>query len=150
MDNLNLQQPLFCKLPSRSFFDVNIIISRTNEFSKQTWFLLAKKQSNRRFLIQIDDFDQDTVFGNAASERREIIVVNAGTNDRDFTVSTSSNNIANNESTVSVQTLERCLSERIDRERRNNVDTAEDRIQNAILTDLITSLPLKLNLQSCQ
>ena len=30
--------------------------------------------------------------------------------------------------------MERCFNERIDREMSNNVDTVEDRIQNAILT----------------
>ena len=93
-----------------------------------------KRQSNRRFLSELDDSDQDMVIGNAASERQENVVVNEDTNDRDFTVGTSSNNIAINESTVNVRTLERCFNERIDREMSNIVDTVEDRIQNAILT----------------
>ena len=57
-----------------------------------------KRQSNGRLLSLLDDFDQDRIIGNAASERQENIVVNEGTNDRDFTVGTSSNNIAINES----------------------------------------------------
>ena len=61
-------------------------------------------------------------------------MVNEGTNDRDFTVGTSSNNLATNENTVNVKTLERCFYEKIDREMSNIVDTVEDRIQNAILT----------------
>ena len=93
-----------------------------------------KRQSNRRFLSQLDDFDQDTIIANATSGKQENSVVSEGTNDRDFTVGTSNNNIANNESTVNVKTLEKCLNERIDREISNIVDTAEDRIQNAILT----------------
>ena len=40
-----------------------------------------KRQSNRRLLSQLDDFDQDMVIGNAASERQENIVVNDGTSD---------------------------------------------------------------------
>ena len=51
-----------------------------------------------------DDFDQDIIIGNAANEKRDSTVVNEGTNDRDFTVGTSSNNIAVNESTVDVKT----------------------------------------------
>ena len=51
------------------------------------------------------------VIGNTASERQGNIVVNESTNDRDITVSTSSNNIAVNESTASVKTLERCFNE---------------------------------------
>ena len=109
-----------------------------------------KRQSNRRLLSQLDDFDQDMVFGNAASERQENIVVNEGTNDRDFTVGTSSNNIAINESTVNVKTLENCFNERIDREISNIVDTVEDRIQNAILTatDNIVAHKIQLAIRS--
>ena len=61
------------------------------------------------------------------------IVVNEGTNDRDFTVGASSNNLVTNENAVNVKTLERCFNERIDREMSNIVDTVEDRIQTAIL-----------------
>ena len=56
-----------------------------------------KRQSNIRLLNQLDDFDQDMIIGNAASEKQENIVVNEGTNDRDFTVGTSSKNVAINE-----------------------------------------------------
>ena len=93
-----------------------------------------KRQSNKRLLSQLDDFDQDMIIGNAASERQENVVVKEGTNDRDFTVSNSSNSTAVNESAINVKTLERCFNERIDREVSNIVDTVEDRIQNAILT----------------
>ena len=74
------------------------------------------------------------VIGNTASERQENLVVKEGTNDRDFTVCTSSNNTAVNESMVNVETVERCFKERIDREMSNTVDTVEDRILNEILT----------------
>ena len=86
------------------------------------------------------------VIGNAASERQGNIVVNEGTNDRDFTVGTSSDNIAINESTVNVKTLVRCFNERIDRETSNMVDTVEDRIQNASLAacDNIVSPKIEL------
>ena len=40
-----------------------------------------KRQSNRRLLNQLDDFDQDMIVGNAISERQEDTVVNEGTND---------------------------------------------------------------------
>ena len=93
-----------------------------------------KRQSNRKLIVQLDDFDQDTIISDNASERQENVVVSESTNDRDFTVGTSSNNIANNESTVNVETLERCFNEKIDREMDNIVDTVEDRIQNAFLT----------------
>ena len=74
--------------------------------------------------------------GNADSERPENIVVNEGTNDQDFTISTTSNNITINGSAMNVKTLERRFNERIDREISNIVDKVEDRIQNAILTSI--------------
>ena len=93
-----------------------------------------KRQSNRRLLSQLDNFDQDMIIGNAVSERQGNAVVNEGTNDRDFTVSTSNNDSVVNETTVKMKTLERCFNERIDREMSNIIDTVEDRMQNAILT----------------
>ena len=86
------------------------------------------------------------IIGNAASERQENIVVNEGTNDRDFTVSTSSSNIAINKYAADVKTLERCFNEKIDREMSNIVDTVEDKIQNAILTVLDNFVAPKIEL----
>ena len=105
-----------------------------------------KRQSNKRLLSQLDDFDQDMVIGNAASERQENVVVNGGSNDRDFTVSNSSNNTTVNESAINVKTLERCFNERIDRGMSNIVDTVEDRIQNAILTAIENIVAPKIEL----
>ena len=105
-----------------------------------------KRQSNKRLLSQLDDFDQDIIIGNAVSERQENAVVNMGTNDRDFTVSNSSNNSAVNENTMNVKTLERRFNERIDREMSNIVDTVEDRIQNAILTAIENIVAPKIEL----
>ena len=48
-----------------------------------------KRQSNRRLLSQLHDFDQDMIIGNAASERQGNIVVNDGTNDPEIAVCTS-------------------------------------------------------------
>ena len=73
-------------------------------------------------------------------------MVSEGTNDRDFTVGTSSNNTVINESTVNVKTLERCFSERIDREMSNIIDTDEDKIQNAILTAIDNIVAPKIEL----
>ena len=105
-----------------------------------------KRQSSRSFLNQLDDFDQDMIIGNAASERQENVMINKGTNDRDFTVSNSSDNTAVNESEVNVKTLERCFNERIDRERSNIVDIVEDRIQNANLTAIDNIIAPKIEL----
>ena len=51
---------------------------------------------------------------------------------------------------MSVETLERCLNERIDREMSNVVDTFEDRIQDAILAavDNIVSPKIELAIRS--
>ena len=109
-----------------------------------------KRQSNRSLLSQLDDFDQDINFDNAPSERRENIVVNEGTNDRDFNFGTSSNNLATNENTVNVKTLEGCLNERSDREMSKIVDTVADRFQNATMTaiDIIVAPKIELAIRS--
>ena len=105
-----------------------------------------KRESNKKLLSQLDDFDQDMIIGNAVSERQENAMVNEGTNDQDLTVSTSNNDSVINESTVNVKTLERCFNERIDREMSNIIDTVEDRIQNAILTAIENIVAPKIEL----
>ena len=45
-----------------------------------------------------------------------------------------------------METLERCFSERIDRETGKIVDTVEDRIQNAILTAIVSIITRKIEL----
>ena len=104
------------------------------------------RQSNKRLLSQLDDFDQDMIIGNAASERQENVVVNEVTNDQDFTVGTSKVSTAMNENAMTVKTLERCFNERIDREMNKIVDTVEDRIQNAILAAIDNIVVPKIEL----
>ena len=87
-----------------------------------------KRQSNKRLLSQLNDFDQDMMIGNAASERPENVVVNEGTNDQDFTVGTSNVSSIVDENTLNVRSLERCFNEGIDREMINIVETVENRI----------------------
>ena len=105
-----------------------------------------KRQSNKRLLSQLDDFDRDMFIGNAVSERQENAVVNEGTNDRDFTVGISSNDSIVNGNAMSVKTLERCFNERIDREMNNIVDTVEDRIQNETLAAIDNIVTPKIEL----
>ena len=109
-----------------------------------------KRQSSRRLLSQLDDFDQGMIIGNTSSAREENVVVNEGTNDRDFTVGTSNIDSVVNGNARSVKTLERCFNERIDREMNNIVDTVEDRIQNAILTaiEIIVAPKIELAIRS--
>ena len=61
-----------------------------------------KRQSNKRLLSQLDDFDQDTIIGNTASERKENVVVSEGINDQDFTAGTSNVSSIVNESALNV------------------------------------------------
>ena len=109
-----------------------------------------KRQSNKRLLSQLDDFDQDVIIGNTASERQENVVVNEGFNDQDFTVGTSNVSSIINENMLNVKTLEKCFNERIDREMENIVETVEDRIQSAILTaiDYIVGPKFELAIRS--
>ena len=105
-----------------------------------------RRQSNKKLLSQLDDFDQDMVIDSAVIERQENAVVNEGTNDRDFTVGTSNDDSVINGNAMSMKTLERCFNERIDREMSNIVDTVEDRIQNAILTAIENIVAPKIEL----
>ena len=86
------------------------------------------------------------IIGNAVSERQENAVVNEGTNGRDFTVGTSSNDSIVNGNAMNVKTLERCFNERIDGEMSNINDTVEDRIQNAILAAIDNIVAPKIEL----
>ena len=105
-----------------------------------------KRQSSKRLLSQLDDFDQDVIIGNTTSERRENAVVNGGVDDQNFTGDTSNVSSIVDENALNVKTLERCFNERIDREMSNIVDTVEDRIQNAILVAIDNIIAPKIEL----
>ena len=105
-----------------------------------------KRQSSRRLLSQLDDFDRDVIIGDAINERQENAVVNEGTDDQNFTVGTSSSDSVVDGNAMSMKTLERCFNERIDREMGNIVDTVEDRIQNAILSAIENIVTPKIEL----
>ena len=91
----------------------------------------------------MDDFDPDIIIGHTVSDRQEISTVNEGTGDQEFTVGNPGSNLAPNENMVKVKNLERWFNERFDKEIGIIVDTAEDRIQNAILTAIDTIIALK-------
>ena len=105
-----------------------------------------KRQSNKRLLSQLDDFDQNVIIGNTTSKRQENVVVNESINDQDFTNETSNVSSIINENVLNVKTLERCFKERIDREMENIVETVEDRIQSAILTTIDNIVGPKIEL----
>ena len=114
---------------------------------KQIWFLLVRKGSQTKGSSEkLDDFDQDMIIGNGASDRQKNVVVNEGTNDQDFTVGTSNVSSIVDENALNVRTLERCFNERIDREMNNIIETVEDRIQNAILTAIDNIVAPKIEL----
>ena len=68
------------------------------------------------------------------SDRQENDVVNEATVDQEFTVIIFGKNLAPHQNLMNVNTLERCFSENIDKEKGIFIETVEDRIQNAILT----------------
>ena len=105
-----------------------------------------KRQSNRKLLSQLDDFDQDMIIGNVVSDRQENIVVNEGTIAQDFTVGTSSKISVVNGNSKDLKNLQRCFNKKIDKEMGNIVNTVEDRIQNAILTALDNIVAPKIEL----
>ena len=45
-------------------------------------FTRKKRQSNRRLLSQLDDFDQGVIIGNTVSDRQENTIVNENTGDQ--------------------------------------------------------------------
>ena len=75
-----------------------------------------KKQSKRRLLGQLDDFDQDVIIGNTVRDRQENATVIEATSDQEFTVGNLCSDLATNENAVNVKTLEKCFNEKIDRE----------------------------------
>ena len=72
-----------------------------------------KRQSWRRLLSQLDDFDQDIIIGSVAIEERKKAAVNKNNIDRDFTVGARSDNLVTSENTMNVKTLERCFFKRL-------------------------------------
>ena len=84
--------------------------------------------------------------GDAVSSGRQNVVVNSGAVGRHFTVKNVGSFSANNENTMNVQTLKRCLTDRIDGEMDNIVDTLEVRNQNAIFTAIDTIITPKIEL----
>ena len=59
-----------------------------------------KRQSTRRLLSPLDDFDRDIIIETAASDRQENVSVNEGIADQEFTVDNTGRNITVNENLV--------------------------------------------------
>ena len=82
----------------------------------------------------MDNFDQNVFIGDTAGCGNQKVMVSNSSFGRELTVSNNDGNSTTNEITANVQTLEKNLSDRINREIGNIVGYVEDRIQNAILT----------------
>ena len=105
-----------------------------------------KKQSNRRLLSQLKDFDKSNIIGNTMNNRRENAKLNESTGGQDLTVDILGSNSVHKKNLVNVRTLERRLKEKVDREMGNTVDTVEDEIQNALLTAIDSIIIPKIEL----
>ena len=105
-----------------------------------------ERQSKRRLLSQLDNFDQDIIIGNNASDKQEDTTDIQGTSDQELNVGNPDSSLTVDKNAVNVKTLERCFNERIDREMSHIVDTVEDRIQIAILTTIDSIIAPKIEL----
>ena len=61
-------------------------------------------QKNRKFLCQVDDFDQDSIFGDAAKSGQHNVMVNDSTVDQELSINNSGSIPTINMKTVNVQT----------------------------------------------
>ena len=64
-----------------------------------------KRQSNRKLLSKLDDFDQDNIIGNTVSDRQENATVKEDAGDQEYTVGIPGSNLAANESIVNCEKL---------------------------------------------
>ena len=62
-----------------------------------------KRQSYRRLLSQLDDFDKNILIGNTVSGRQENATVDAGTGDREITVGNVENKLRGKKNVVNVK-----------------------------------------------
>ena len=66
-----------------------------------------KNQPNWKLLSHLDDFDQDIIIGNNASDRQENATVNENNSDQEFSVGNPSSSLTANENAVSVENVAR-------------------------------------------
>ena len=92
-----------------------------------------KKQQNRKFLSQLDDFDRNSSGGNLTSSERQIVEVHSGVIDPEFTTGNINRLVSTNENAIDFQILETSPSYRMVREIISALDSM---IHNAILTDV--------------
>ena len=71
-----------------------------------------KKQSNRRLLRHLDDFDQDIIISNTASDKQEKTTVNEATGSQVFTINNPGSSLTVIENAMNVKTLGTCFTEK--------------------------------------
>ena len=113
---------------------------------KQIRFQLKKSQEIRKLLSQLDDFDQGVIIADTLNSRWQNFMVKSGTIDQECSVKNNDGVSKTNDDTMNVQTLDRCLTDRIDREMGNFVDRVEDGIRNAILTAIDNVITMRIEL----
>ena len=64
-----------------------------------------KRRQNGWLLSQLDDFDQDVIFGDTASSKRQTVKVNSGPSDNQLAVNNNVSISVTNENTMEVRTL---------------------------------------------
>ena len=92
-----------------------------------------KKQQNRKFLSQLDNFDRNSSGGSLTSSERQIVEVLSGVIDPEFTADNINRLLSTKENAIDFQILERSPFCRMVREISSALDSM---IHNAILTDV--------------
>ena len=82
------------------FFQVQLIYQSKHGFHSQ------EKALKKKLLNQLNDFDQDDIIGNTASDKQKNTTVNEGTGVEEITVGKPDINLLANENTVNVKTFE--------------------------------------------
>ena len=78
-----------------------------------------KRYQSRRLLSQLDEIDQNVIFGDAMKIERQNVLISSGFTECEFTVITNASKSLTKENAVDVLTLEECFTNRFDREKDN-------------------------------
>ena len=106
----------------------------------------GSKAENFLLLSQLHDFDQEVIIGDAVRCRKQNVMVSSGPVDKKFIADNNEDDAIANESTMNVQTLQKCLAKWIGREMPNIADTVEDGIETVILTAIDKNITTRIEL----
>ena len=90
-----------------------------------------KRRQNRMCLRQLDDFDQDVIFGDGVLSGRQNVVLKSGPAGQKVAVNFDDSIPVTNDIMLDTQTLEKCPIGWIVRKMGNIIEIVEDRFQNA-------------------